>query len=344
MSAGRRATIREVARECGLSPGTVSNVLNSRNDLVKPETRERVLEAVRRLNYKPTTRTRGDRPTLSKNLGLVMYAPRGRMLFSQSFTSLLMAGVTEEAINLEWSVTLFMEKMWRDPDTAIRQYCYGQCDGLIISSTSYGAALIGPLRERGIPFVILGAGNGYKNCHTIDINNTEGTRKSTEYLISIGHKRILHLTGNTTRQSAKERAQGYLEAMSEAGLEPQIVEGEFTREAGADLGDNWKSFTAGYKPTAVVCPNDASAVGLQTSLLKQGIRCPADVSIMGFDDFEEGRNAPVPLTTVRFPLEQVAAQAVKTLVQICEQEEGPPKAQKFAADLVVRDSTAPLIG
>ncbi len=273
-----------------------------------------------------------------------MYAPRGRMLFSQSFTSLLMAGVTEEAINLEWSVTLFMEKMWRDPDTAIRQYCYGQCDGLIISSTSYGAALIGPLRERGIPFVILGAGNGYKNCHTIDINNTEGTRKSTEYLISIGHKRILHLTGNTTRQSAKERAQGYLEAMSEAGLEPQIVEGEFTREAGADLGDNWKSFTAGYKPTAVVCPNDASAVGLQTSLLKQGIRCPADVSIMGFDDFEEGRNAPVPLTTVRFPLEQVAAQAVKTLVQICEQEEGPPKAQKFAADLVVRDSTAPLIG
>lgn len=343
MKETRRATIREVARECGLSPGTVSNVLNSRNELVKPETRDRVLEAVRRLNYKPTTRTRGDRPTLSKNLGLVMFAPRGRMLFSQSFTSHVMAGVTEEAVNLEWSVTLFMGKMWRDPDAAIRQYCYGQCDGLIIASTGYGPSLIEPLLERGIPFVILGAGNGYRNCHTVDIDNSEGARKGTEYLISIGHKRILHLTGNTTRQSAKERAQGYLEAMSEAGLEPQILEGEFNAEAGIDLGENWQSFTGNYQPTAVLCPNDVAAVGLQDALSKKGIRCPDDISILGFDDFEEARTAAVPLTTIKYPLELIASQAVRLLVQLCEQSGSPARAHKHPADLVVRDSTAPLI-
>lgn len=272
-----------------------------------------------------------------------MFAPRGRMLFSQSFTSHVMAGVTEEAVNLDWSVTLFMEKMWRDPDSAIRQYCYGQCDGLIISSTSYGPSLIDPLLERGIPFVLLGAGNGYRGCHTVDIDNSEGSRKATEYLISIGHTRILHLTGNTTRQSAKERAQGYLEAMSEAGLEPQILEGEFSAEAGNDLGDNWKSFTGNYRPTAVICPNDLAAVGLQTALARQGIKCPDDVSIVGFDDFEESRTAPVPLTTIQYPLDTIASQAVRLLVQLCEQAGGPPKAHRHPAELIVRDSTAPLI-
>ena len=328
-----RVTIRDVARQAGVSISTVSRVLND-TCAVNEEKRRLVIDAAETLGYTPNPAARS---LLSKQTGgLGVLLP----FMSGEFFSELLNGLDEAA--QENDLFLLVSTSHRRPAEFQKamQALDKRVDGLMVMAPELDASGTASILKTETPVVLI---NTYAEGVTADVfnfDNFEGARALTRHLLDVGHRRIALIQGPLHSGDARQRADGYRAAMAEAGAEPLAVAGGYTREAGAEAAQALAGLDP--LPTAVIAANDYCAMGVISALRDLGISIPDEIAVAGFDGLASAQYTFPPLTTVRVPIAEIGARAVYRLVERLRGDASPLQQHTVPVEVIVRESTARL--
>jgi len=334
----RAARIQDVARLAGVSTATVSRAL-ANPERVSPEARARVSEAIAEIGYVPNPAARTLRSQKSRMV-LVVLPNLDNIFFSK-----ILRGI-EEAL-FEAGYGMIIGDLDGSPDKEAHFAAFasaGQVDGaLLLNGHLFGQTRDGkgPAMKTNVPLVALCEAIPGADIPQIEVDNRAAARRMTQYLVSIGHRRIAYVCGPADNVLERERFRGYRDGLREEGIafDPALVlPGDYTLDAGTAAGHA----IAGQRtrPTAVFCSNDEMAMGLMRSLVSAGIRVPEDISVAGFDDIEFAAMAEPSLTTIRQPRRELGRTGAHVLVDVLQGRPAPPRV-RLKTELVVRASTAP---
>ena len=307
MISPRNTTIRDVAREAGVSIGTVSKVLNKTGTLAL-ETRKRVTEVAERLQFRPNTLAKSLHSGLSGSIGLISNDSFGR------FTMPIMEGL--EAVLAPLGIGVFMCNATDDPAREaahVEQLLAKQVDGIIVTARRSDRRPTAQLTNLGVPVIYVFA-HGDDNGLTLLPDDKGGAKLAVEHLLSIGRRRIAHITGSQDFEAVQLRDAGYAEALAEAGATPfPVLHGQWTeswgREATVTLFGPGKP-----NPDALFCGNDLIARGAVDALREMGRLMPQDVAIVGFDNWNVmAEAARPPLTSIDMNLTALGAEAGRAM-------------------------------
>jgi DNA-binding LacI/PurR family transcriptional regulator len=316
----RRPTVGEVASAAGVSPTTVSRVLNG-SARVSPEAREAVQETIVALGYVPNRAARSLVRGRTNTVALVISEPEERV-FGDPFFSAMVRGISAAVTRAELQLVLLLSQSAPERVTVERYVTQGHVDGVILMSLHDGDRLPDLLADAHIPTVLSGRPMGTRRLmNYVDADNRGGGQLAADHLLSIGRRRIATVTGPMEMPAAVDRFEGYCDALRAAGtrLSRSLVEpGDFTDRSGS------RAMTAllARNPDldAVFVASDPMAIGALQALERAGRRVPDDVAVVGFDDVPMAEYTSPPLTTIRQPLEQMSvAMADLLLPQIREQ-------------------------
>jgi LacI family transcriptional regulator len=336
------ATIRDVARVCGVSTATVSNVLNGRTDHVGTETRERVLAAVRELKYRPTALERKQKAILTRSLVLMAQdlteAPLGRHGYFHN----VLDGVLEVAAFRGWGVNLIVQNMWGDLKTedVIRRSYDGRCDGVIVVAPKVGNELVETLHQRGTPICLVGTTPWLDRVSCVDLDNVAAGERIASLFLALGHRRFAFIDLEREQQSGIERKRGFCRMIEAAGYAAEVI--LIPRDTPVAHAASELAARGPDRPTAIFCWHDELARNVIKALIEHGVRIPADISIAGVDN-EGTRNEPVGLTTIDNPVTALGKHAARLMIDRIEAGAtgDAPEIFRYAPELVVRGSTGP---
>lgn len=307
-----RTTLRDVARLAGVSPKTVSNVVNGYIH-VRPETRRRVQRAIARLNYRPNLSARSLRRGRTGVIALAV--PELDVPYFAELARHLVA----EAERYGWTVLVDQTEGELDRERQVLDGLRGQLiDGLVFSPLALTATDLAR-RTDATPLVLLGERIHQGPADHVVIDNVAAGRAATEHLLSLGRRRIAAIGAQQVPAgvTARLRLRGYREALEAAGLaydeDLGAATARFHRADGAAAMARLLERTP--RPDAVFCFNDLLALGAMRTLADQGLRVPDDVAVIGFDDIEDGRYSVPTLSTVSPDKRQIARLAVDLLNQ-----------------------------
>jgi LacI family transcriptional regulator len=314
----RKTTIREVAKAAAVGIGTISRVLNS-SPQVSRETRARVLEAIRRLEFRPNAQARR---ILKRRAEMVCFLLSNRD-FLHPFHARILQGVETYASSLKQHV-LFAALHYspRTPperiDLPVVLQEHGLIDGLILAGTIY-PNLLRRIESIHMPFVafsnnVVGMGDE-QQFDQVGFDDLIGALQATRYLIGEGHRQIV-FAGDISYPWFHRRFEGYRQAMRENKLKPVLITAR-NPQSFVDFGQKstGKILSRKPRPTAVVAGNDEIAYGLWRSLQRHAMKVPDDVSLVGFDDREEALLMDPPLSTVRVHKEEIGETCMKMLLE-----------------------------
>lgn len=339
----KRPTIDDVAREAGVSKGTVSAVLNER-DSVSDITRQRVLAVISELNYRPSDRRGRGRGRRNGSIGVLIRE------IDNPFYAEVLAGIRAYAARHEYTVLMVSsEGNFQEEQRALELLQEMNVDGMILYPVLNEETDLSPLfdlKRRNLPFVLLESIYGL-NASLIGVDNAAASGRAVEHLISLGHTRIVHFSGPAYSMHGKERIDGLYRAFSASHIafpDEAIVPTGAHMEDGYRLGlEYFGSRTGEERPTAVTCFNDMVAIGLCRALAELGLSVPEDVSVVGYDNLPMLDYLSVPLTSVAVPKFEIGEQAARMLLdQVESREPRAPQRVHFDAELVIRGSTRPL--
>ena len=330
-------SIREVAERAGVSIATVSRTVN-RIPSVNPELAKRVWQAIDEVGYLPNTQARALVSGRSRMLGLIVSEITNPFFpeLVQEFEYLAVAQGYEVLIgstNYEPART----------ESLIRRMLQRNVDGVAIMTFGIEEELVQKLVEREFPLVFVDAGPDLSNIRVLKVDYGEGLRQGVQHLAALGHRSIAFITGPLQMRSAVARRDAFVKSMAEIGLTvpaEQIVEGTHTMEGG--IASMERLLSLGELPTAVMCSNDMTAIGVLHALYRTTHKVPEEISVVGFDDIHLAQFMLPPLTTVQMSCRDLAAAAVEGLRAGIEP--GHPRAAtkqwRIPTRLVVRQSTA----
>ncbi|MBK9991743.1 MAG: LacI family DNA-binding transcriptional regulator [Verrucomicrobia bacterium] len=309
----RAATLSDVGREAGVSAMAASAVLNGArtSSRISPETRERIEEAALRLQYRPNAAARALANRRMDTIGVatVFESRELNPYFLEVFN-----GILETAALHEQNTTVFD---WQRGAAKLPGWCDGRIDGLILIAptlTSEAAKVL----PGHTPFVAIHANVELPNVVNIETDEERGAYEVVRFLISQGHKRILHVSGVAGLVGSDRRLRGYKRALASAhiGLDNAlIIPAGFCSDDGYRAMRSWLQQHAGeLLPHAVFCVSDGVATGCLEALSEVGLRVPDDISVAGFDDTLSARTTLPQLTTVRQPLRAMGNRAVEVLL------------------------------
>lgn len=335
-------TIRDVARASRVSPATVSNVLNNA-DVVHPETRERVLRVMRKLNYRPSAIAQ---KLAGKRLNIlgVVFAYGDIHGFSGGYYALLMDGILRAAVPLHQNTLLFVGQTWSDAMHSLPIYTSGHCDGLVLVAPPIGSDIVPTLLQNGFPFALAGDDFADPRVSSVSIDEEAASCELTTHLIARGHRRIALLCGDHFLNCVRQRQQGFEQAHRQAGIpcDPTLIlPGTFDEPTITQRINTLLRLPAAQRPTALYCMNDQMAYKAIATLAHRGLRVPEDMSLVGFDDTPLC-GAALSLTTIRQPVEEIA---YRTTVMLMDQMQNPDVVRRkevLPTELMVRDSVASL--
>ncbi|GAA2354792.1 LacI family DNA-binding transcriptional regulator [Streptomyces carpaticus] len=331
----RPVTAARIAELAGVSPSTVSKVINGRPG-VGPGTRAAVEEVIDRYGYR--RRPVAAKGGVTRPLEVVFHELAG------PYPVAVLNGV--QRVAREHRLAVVLSELQGDHTTGGGWFE----DVLMRRPTGVVAVFSGPteaqsrrLRARGIPVVLVDP-TGETGCHSLSVTtgNRAGARDAVRHLLGLGHRRIAVITGPPSTLSGRARLHGYQDALRRAGvpLAPELVRtGGFRVEDG--LRHARDLLRLPEPPTAVCAPNDGAAIGVYQAAAEAGREVPRELSVVGFDDFFPSAWLVPPLTTVRQPLTEMAAAATAMVVSLARGREVPGRRVEFAAELIVRGSTAP---
>lgn len=330
-------TIYDVARHAGVSPRTVSNVIND-YPFVAAHTRERVQESIQALGYRPNLTARNLRRGRTGMIALAV--PEMAVPYFSELSSAVMEEVAGR------SYTMIIEQTDGDPDRERMLLAESErsqlFDGLIFSPLALGARELGPAAGRA-PVVLLGERVSDGPFDHVTIDNVAASREVVAHLAGLGRQRIAGIGDQPyeTGETAQFRTQGYLEGLEIACLPADrrliIPTKRFHREAGAQAMRQLLELR--NPPDAVFCYNDLLAAGAIRVLLTAGLRVPEDVAVAGFDDIEEGRYSTPTLTSLAPDKRRIAAMAVEQVFRRLEGTAGGPQVLQAPFELRAREST-----
>jgi DNA-binding LacI/PurR family transcriptional regulator len=326
-------SIGDVARLAGVSAQTVSRV-STGSEPVRPETRERVLEAMRQLGYAPNHAARALRRGNFRSIGLIAH----RVI--RTGESKTIEAVIEAARREGYSVSLVDVQTPSSSDVteAVQQLSHQAIDGLVIirAETATPTALALPPTMS----VVVSDSRFVGHHPAVGADQIGGSRAAVEHLLELGHRTVHHIAGPDDSGPAALRATAWEQTLRAAGREvPPLVRGDWSAGSGYQLGHE---LARRDDITAVFAANDEMACGLVHALHEAGRRVPEDVSVIGFDDIDLAEHLWPPLTTVRQEFQQIGNELVEILMrQLKDRRELVDLHRTVPAPLVVRASTAP---
>ncbi len=338
------ATIRDVAREAGVSIATVSYVLNNTKH-VSEETRRKVLEAARRLGYRPSNIARGLRARRSHTLGYSWHPMPGGQI--NVILDTFLESMAAAAARRDYHILAYPTSTLSDEVSFYQEVLEAErVDAFVLSNTNYDDPRIRFLMEAGVPFVAFGRANPDWDFPWVDVDGAAGMRKAVAHLVALGHQRIAFIAWPEGSLSGEERLRGYREGMAAAGLslrDEWIVRGEASHDVGYQAARELMALPPSLRPTAIIAVMDLMAVGAINALLDQGIRVGQDVAVVGFDDIPLARYLRPSLTTLCQPIAEIGERVIDMVLTLLEGEEPEERHVLLEPELVVRASTQPNI-
>lgn len=336
--------IKDVAREAGVSVGTVSNVIN-RPEAVAPETQARVRSVIARLGYVRSESARQLRAGHSRILALLV------LDVGNPFFVDVVRGA--ESVARRAGLGAMICNTGHDPEEEAKYLSlFGEqrVRGVLLTPTDATTwSNLDILRRQRIPFVMVDRVGGGSEVCSVSVDDAAGGALAGRHLIAAGHRSIAYISGPPHIQQVRDRRAGMLQALAEAGLPPEtMVEIPTERldvSAGRDAGARLLGLED--RPTAVFCANDLLALGLLQVAFSAEIDVPGDLAIVGYDDIEFAAAAAVPLTSVRQPAVMMGRTAAELLLEEIDQEAQGHRHQQIVLkpELVVRESSpVPALG
>jgi LacI family transcriptional regulator len=330
--------MRDVARAAGVHPGTVSRVLNPvTRPLVNPRTADRVEEAARDLGYSLNPIARSLKTRRSFSIGVVI-PDLTNPLFPPMIRGM------EEVLDPAGYTTL-VASTDGDPDRErqrVQTLIGRHVDGFVIATAQRRDRLVADMLAGGMAVVLVNRTIEGGGVQAVIPDDRKGSALAVEHLASLGHLRIAHLAGPRSVSTGYLRWRGFVEAMEERGLEVDpkllVVADGYNEAAGARAARELLDATP--LPTAIVAANDLLALGCYTALADAGLRCPRDVSVVGFNDMPFTDRVSPPLTTVHIPQARIGARAAELLLERIQDPAAPPQTLLFEPTLQSRSSTA----
>lgn len=327
------ATIKEVAGRAGVSSATVSHVINGTR-YVSDAVREQVLNAMAELGYRPNALARSLRSGQTHTLGLILpdsanpfFAEVGHSIeiaaFDQGYSVILCN--TENDFAKE---TLYMDVLTKK-----------QVDGMIFVATGDRSDSLKNLVEMEVPTVVMDRDFPELELDVVLTDNLQGGYLATQYLISLGHKRIGCIAGPSGINPSARRVTGYKQALEAARLaiEPKLVmNGDFHPETGWEAGRAMLSQP--NPPTAIFACNDLMAMGVLRAAAELGLRVPDDLAVVGYDDIEFASYTNPPLTTIKQPKDEMGLATLRFLLGRIKDKQSAPQRALLPVSLVIRGS------
>lgn len=329
-------TIYDIAREAKVGIGTVSRVFNNHRS-VSEETKKRVLAIANRLNYQPHPYARGlARKRTDSILAIIPF-------FTTFFFTEVLQGVQSKLGESECDLILYGVNHPDQVGSSLKRNLFrGRVDGVLFFSMKIPPDVAEQYSNLKTPVVLVDT--YHKNFDSLSVENTRGAYTATNHLIKLGHKRVGILSANLESVPARERLQGYRDAMKDAALpidtslikrsSSPVLDG-FTRDCGYQLMKEFLSMKRDM-PTAIFVSSDIQAAGALEALDEARVRCPEDVALVGFDDIELASH--LRLTTVRQPMYEMGTIAAEKLLERTHNAEGEVTHTTFVPKLVVRKS------
>ena len=327
--------IAEIAKRANVSTATVSRAINQSGP-VKAATARKVWRAITELNYYPNSHARTLVSGRSRLIGLIV-SDITNPFFPELIRSFETHAAQQQYDLLLTSTDYLTSRM----TTCLRRMLERKVDGVAMMTSEMDLGLIKELGKRGVPLVFMDVGQvGPKMSH-VAIDYANGIRQAVDHVAGLGHRHIAFISGPLDLHSARTRRQAFVDSMRGRGLTPDkrlIREGTHTAEGGQ------KAMAAilrsARRPTAVVCSNDWTAIGALRAVHAAGLRVPADISLVGFDDIPLASYTTPTLTSVRMSAADVGATAFDALFKLIRAERLEGDVYQVPTRLVVRESTA----
>ncbi|TCT07597.1 LacI family DNA-binding transcriptional regulator [Aquabacter spiritensis] len=328
-----RITIHDVAAAAGVSKSTVSRILDERLPRSESETALRVRQVAARLGYVRDVSAASLRRGQTNTIGVIV--PR--------LTDTVMAMLYEALARACGKSGLFAIVATTDDEpradrAAAKTLLQRGVDGLILSTAREDDDFPGELAERGVPFVLALRSDG-KSLSSVG-DDRLGGYLAARHLLDLGHRRIGIIAGPSYASSSRARVEGYRQALVEGGADVDadlVVGSTFGIDSGADSAERLMQLAV--PPTAIFAVNDNTAIGALSALTRRGLRVPADMSLVGYNDIPIVSRLPTALTTVRVPFDQIAAAALDLLMHGAPTESA--RMRMAMPTLIPRRSTAP---
>ncbi|MBR0552518.1 LacI family DNA-binding transcriptional regulator [Stakelama marina] len=330
-NAGKRQgapTIADVARVAGVSPMTVSRVINGEAN-VRDSTRENVNAAIAQLNYAPNTAARMLAGAGQMKIALLYSNP------SAGYLSEVLVGSLDQARSSD--AQLIVEKC--DPGEheieVAKHLIKGGIDAIILPSPLCDSQeLIAAIRAEDVPPVLIGSGNPADDIDAVCIDEVSAARTMTRHLLSLGHRRIGFIIGNPAQSISAQRLEGYLSALEAAGIprdDALIAQGMFSYRSGLDAAE--KLLEADDPPTAIFASNDDMAAATVAMAHRHHLDVPGDLTVCGFDDTTLATAIWPELTTIRQPIADMARAAIELMVGSIRRKRAGEDAQPAHSEL-----------
>jgi LacI family transcriptional regulator len=335
-------TIKDIARQAGVSHATVSRALHS-SPLISADTSERIRKMAEQLGYMPSVAARSLKTNRSQVLGVIVSS------IEDPYFSEVLQGIDDTA--RETGYSLFMAASGYDPENErwiVQSMREHRVDGVIICSTPFSAGEGRRFLGYGTPIVVINNQSAEEYPYAIYHDNKDGSRQLTHHLIKLGHRHIAYLGNSLSGRTTNDRLEGFQLEMEDARM--KIKEGFILQVAGGGPEEGAKALAhflnLPSQPTAYLCFNDMMAIGLLQGLQTAGLRVPEDCSVAGFDNIKFSAYTNPPLTTFDQPKKNIGAEATRLMLDLLD----PGKDNQTLPDsiirvqkgsLLVRESTAP---
>ncbi|MBU8851514.1 LacI family transcriptional regulator [Priestia megaterium] len=328
-------TIYDVAKLSGLSKTTVSRVINN-HSYVSEEKKNRVLKAMKELNYTPNPSARKLRGQVTTTIGVIV--PK----IINPFFSYLVDSIEQVAYKKGYHVLIFQSNEDKEKELAFLNLLKTkQVDGIIMTSIENDWSLIEPFTEYG-PILLCNEYVNNANVPIVRLNQYKGAYIGVKHLLEKGHRKIGYCTGGLFAEEGKDkdRNQGYQKALQEAGIQPDpkwIFVNQHSIEDGKQVVK--KILSMEDRPTAIFTGSDEIAGGMMIEAKESGLSIPNDLAIIGFDDQPLAQMLDPKLTTIRQPIDQMGIKAMEILIDMLNDSESTVETFELPIELVVRSST-----
>ena len=328
-----KPTIRDVANLAGVSHQTVSRVINQ-DPHVLPDTKQKVLEAINQINFKPNAIARSMASGRSNMLALI----------TPNLVDVTFANAHEGA-----EFELRQKGFFLITSSSSTEEEFSELiEELIGHKRVDGVLLFNPYIDRrhtrlpkDFPLVYIGGRERDDILYSVYLDNRAASTEAALHLINLGHKVIAHISGPRSEDCAQERYKGFEDAITKSGLtltQSLIDEGDWSATSGYEIFNKW--LQRGTVPSGVVVQNDRMAVGVLRAARDAGIKVPEQLSVIGFDDMPLGSYFDPPLTTMRQDTYEIGRRAASLLLKVIQTGQTRPVHERFLADLIVRNTTA----
>lgn len=336
------ANRKDVARLAGVSEATVSRVFNNIAPL-REETKHKVLQAAKELNYHPNVIAQNFAKGKSHNIGVIVpYLPKVNIMSTHYFSELV-SGIGAKLGELGYGLLLLFQSP-NERKNYVQLFQSQRVDGCIILGSSNNPEeieAIEELHQLNLPYCLINQTFSDYSFYSIDADHVNGSFQATSSLLQKGFSHVIFLNGPKEYSNSLDRLKGYKQALKEKNIlfsEELIFEGNYSRKSGYQAANDISSLLPTYK--AIFSANDRMAIGLMQGLSELGFYAGKDYAIIGYDDSEIARMTSPPLTTVRVPLYEMGQLAAERILSFITLDETEQQMVRLPVTLIERKSTS----